>query len=110
MINVSQLIELVALGLFAYFVYLFRQALELYKESNYTNYKAYKKSITSGKKMFKPVRKQNEEPIAEVHGNGTKITVKQPNGISKTQDTLIDIRDVDPEVAMEFFEQEGAGR
>ena len=109
MISFSQLIEMFAIGLFAYFVYLFKEALDLYKNSAYTDYKAYKKAISTGNRIKKPFRKQNEEPITQIHSNGTKVTVKDPNGISKTKDTLVDLRDLDPEIGMEFFEQEGNG-
>jgi len=107
MISIYQLLGFIGLGLFAYFVLLCKQALELYKEHSYTDYKAYKKSVSSGKNIFKPKREQDNISVHEIRGDRQKITVKRPNGISKTQDAFVDLDKADPEAIMAFMDKEG---
>lgn len=111
MISITQLVEVLGLSLFAYFVFLFKQALELYKEQNYTNYKAYKKSVSqTASSIFKPKREQDDISIHEVRGDRQKITTKKPTGISKTDDANIDLDQADPEAVMAFIDEQGNGR
>lgn len=107
MISFTDLIDLAFLGVFAYGVYLFKQAIDLFRAGNFTNYKSYKEAVKEGeKRIWKPIRSQDEVGIHRIKGDKTKVTMKDSNGIAHTHDAYVDIVDADPDVIMKSIDRE----
>lgn len=101
MIDFSQLISLGFLVVAVYFVLQFKEAVEILKNANFSNYRAYKEAVREGeRKTWKPIRKSEEQGIRRVVGDRQKISLKGPNGIVHTQDTLVPLHEADPEELM----------
>ena|SRR6185437_7137348 len=110
MISFAGLVALVFVGLFAYLVYLVHEAVDLYRHLSYSDYNTYKEAVRSSKKVYKPNRDSKIESIHSVKGDRTKMTIKKPSGISKTDDALVDLAHADPESVMNSIDEYGRPR
>jgi hypothetical protein len=107
MITIQQLIELVALGVFAYFTYQVKEAVELFKNMNYSNYKGYKQAIREGeKKIWKPKRSSTNQPLSSIRGDRSMITTEDPSGVKHTAPADVSIFEANPEDIMRAIDDE----
>jgi len=107
MISFSDLITLAFLGVAGYFTYLFKEAIDLLRHANFSNYTAYKEAIKdTERKVWRPKRHNDDVGINKIQGDSLKVTTKNPNGIAHTQDAYVDIADADPSAVMDAIDSQ----
>ena len=104
MIDIAQLTALIALGLFGYFVYLFKEFVESYQRKEFTDYDKYKKTISNSHSFIRPKRDNSDTSIHEIRGDNKMITTKKSNGLRETTSSMVDIDKADPADVMAYID------
>ena len=106
MIDITQLLEVIALVLFGYLVYLFKQFVESYQRREFTDYKKYKKTISGSHSFLHPKRDNAETSIHEIRGDRETITTKKANGLRKTDSSLVELDQANPDEVMAYIDSQ----